>query len=442
MTENERFDVAIVGAGPSGLFAAEKLAHLGHRVAIFNRDVKPGGMAEYGIFPDKLALKNGLRKSFAQVLATDGINYFGNVTIGEEGEVSLQTLKNLGFPAILVATGAQGTKWLGLPGEKSHGVYHAKDLVYHYNSLPPYSTMKFEFGKRVAVIGAGKVMTDVVHYLVKYRDVDEVFIIVRRGPGEVKFEKKELEPIISWFDQADLEQEFARVEPMMAAIGQDATQEIRQFNDAHEHAYPKEGNASVKMRFLYSPKEIVADDHQCMTGILVEHNLLVLDKERVAARGTGNLETLPMDAVVFAIGDKVDEHLGLPFRNNEYPKSPTPRYPVEGESYEVVNPDDGKTIDGIFVGGWSRNASYGLVGIAKKDGIHAAAAVNCYLEEKKLPGVDQTKLEEFLAVLPGKVVRVQDLAVLEAEEKETAKKLGVPEYKFSTNEEMLKIMGL
>ena len=71
MTNLEHFDVAIVGAGPAGLFAAEKLAHLGHHVAIFNRDIKPGGMAEYGIFPDKLPLKNGLRKSFAQVLAMD-----------------------------------------------------------------------------------------------------------------------------------------------------------------------------------------------------------------------------------------------------------------------------------------------------------------------------------------------------------------------------------
>ena len=442
MTKNECFDVAIVGAGPAGLFAAEKLAHLGHRVAIFNRDVKPGGMAEYGIFPDKLALKNGLRKSFAQVLATDGIDYFGNVPVGADLCVSLQTLKELGFPAILVTAGAQGTKWLGLPGEKSLGVYHAKDLVYHYNSLPPFSTMKFEFGKRVAVIGAGKVMTDVVHYLVKYRDVDEIYIIVRRGPGEVKFEKKELEPIISWFDQSDLEQEFARVAPMMAAIGQDAALEIRQFNDAHEHAYPREGNASVKMRFLYSPKEIVSNDHQRMTGIVVEHNLLALDKERVAARGTGNLETLPMDSVVFAIGDKVDEHLGLPFRNNEYPKSADPHFPVDGESYEVINPENGRTIEGIFVGGWSRNASYGLVGIAKKDGIHAAAAVNCYLEANHRQGVEANALEDFLTGLPCRVVRVKDLETLEAEEKETANKLGVPEYKFSTNEEMLKIMGL
>jgi NADPH-dependent glutamate synthase beta subunit-like oxidoreductase len=59
---SNQFSVAVVGAGPAGLFAARELATLGARVAIFNRDVKPGGLAEYGIYPDKHTMKEGLRK--------------------------------------------------------------------------------------------------------------------------------------------------------------------------------------------------------------------------------------------------------------------------------------------------------------------------------------------------------------------------------------------
>ena len=126
-----QFSVAVVGAGPAGLFGARELANQGIRVALFNRDIKPGGLAEYGIYPNKHTMKNGLRKQFRQVLDIPNLDYYGNVTVGEEGDLSLDDLRGLGFQAILVTAGAQGTKWLGLPGEDLVGVYHAKDVVYH-----------------------------------------------------------------------------------------------------------------------------------------------------------------------------------------------------------------------------------------------------------------------------------------------------------------------
>ncbi|MHB1841140.1 MAG: NAD(P)-binding protein, partial [Acidobacteriaceae bacterium] len=60
--------VFVVGAGPAGLFAAQKIALSGHQVFLFNRDIKPGGLAEYGIYPLKDKMKFGLRKQFAKVL--------------------------------------------------------------------------------------------------------------------------------------------------------------------------------------------------------------------------------------------------------------------------------------------------------------------------------------------------------------------------------------
>jgi len=86
------------------------------------------------------------------------LHYFGNVLIAENGDLSRTDLRQLGFQATLVTTGAQGTKWLGLDGEYLRGVYHAKDLVYHYNQLPPYASKSYPIGRRVALVGAGNVI--------------------------------------------------------------------------------------------------------------------------------------------------------------------------------------------------------------------------------------------------------------------------------------------
>jgi ferredoxin--NADP+ reductase len=193
--DDSKYMVAVIGAGPAGLYAARKLSENGARVVLFNRDVKPGGLAEYGIYPDKLKMKQGLRKQFNQILDADGIDYFGNVTVCCGGNIVLDDLLESGFQAVLVATGAQGTKWLRLPGENLPGVYHAKTLVFHYNLLPPFSTKKYLIGKRVAVVGAGNVMMDIAHYLVRERKVEQVIAVVRRGPAEVKFTHKEMEAV-------------------------------------------------------------------------------------------------------------------------------------------------------------------------------------------------------------------------------------------------------
>jgi len=108
---------AVIGAGPAGLYAAQELARHNVHVVIFNRDVKPGGLAEYGIYPDKFKMKDGLRNQFSQILSMGQIDYYGNIVIREDGDFRLNELRALGFQAILVTSGAQGTKWLGLPGK-------------------------------------------------------------------------------------------------------------------------------------------------------------------------------------------------------------------------------------------------------------------------------------------------------------------------------------
>ena len=111
--------VFIVGAGPAGLYAANKIAQAGHRVVIFNRDIKPGGLAEYGIYPMKDKMKGGLRKQFAKFMGLPNLHYFGHVPVGQNRDIHIEDLREFNPSALVFAVGAQGTKKLGLPGEEA-----------------------------------------------------------------------------------------------------------------------------------------------------------------------------------------------------------------------------------------------------------------------------------------------------------------------------------
>ena len=430
-----QFYVAVIGAGPAGLFGARELANLGARVVLFNRDLKPGGLAEYGIYPNKHTMKNGLRKQFKQVMDLPNLTYYGNVSIGENGDLTLNDLRALGFQAILVTAGAQGTKWLGLPGEELRGVYHAKDVVYFYNKLPPYSQQSFHFGKRCAVIGAGNVMLDIVHFLSREEKVDEVTAIVRRGPAEVKFDKKEMEYVIDNLDQAALDEEIKRVAPIMEAVHQDPAAARALILEAIPKALPKVSNTKFRFIFLASPVQMLGDAEGNLTQVEIEDNTLVEANGDTKAKGTGNKRRLDVETVVFAIGDKVDESFGLPTEWNEFVKSQTPRFPIDGSSYE-------SPIEDIFVGGWSRKASSGLVGIARKDGTNAAKVVWQYLQTKQPMEPNLEALTAKLKSLGKPLVLKDHLKKLEENELAQAKQLGLEAFQFNNNEEMLKVMGL
>lgn len=430
-----QFYVAVIGAGPAGLFAARELANAGARVALFNRDVKPGGLAEYGIFLDKYLMKRGLRKQFSQVMDLPNLDYYGNLTIGTDSDLTLDDLRALGFQAILVTAGAQGTKWLGLPGEDLKGVYHAKDVVYHYNRLPPYSQQSFRFGRRCAVIGAGNVMLDITHFLARIQKVDEVIAIVRRGPLEVKFEKKEMEYVIANLDQAALDEEIKRVTPIMQAINQDPEAGRTAILEALPKAVPKTSDTRFRFIFLASPVQMLGENG-LLTQVEIEDNILVEKDGEIKAKGTGNKRQLDVETVIFAIGDKVDESFGLPTEWNEFVKNPNPRFPIDSHSYE-------SPVEDIFVGGWSRKASSGLVGIARKDGTNAAKAVWQYLQQTKQlmePNVEAVTAK--LKSLGKPIVLKEDIKKLETVETAEAQKRGAEEFKFDNNEDMLKAIGL
>jgi ferredoxin--NADP+ reductase len=123
---------------------------------------------------------------------------------------------------------------------------------------------------------------------------------------------------------------------------------------------------------------------------------------------------LDVDTVIFAIGDRVDENFGLPVGGNEFLKNPDPKFPVEGISYEAYNPDYCCPLDGVFVAGWSRKASTGLVGIARKDGTNGAKAIAMYLQTLPPPNpLPLDAVHDFIHNLGKPVVTQADLARLQ-----------------------------
>ena len=432
----QQFFVAVIGAGPAGLFGARELANLGARVVLFNRDIKPGGLAEYGIYPNKHTMKNGLRRQFRQIMDIPNLDYYGNVSIGTQGDLTLADLRALGFQAILVTVGAQGTKWLGLPGEELEGVYHAKDVVYFYNNLPPYSQKSYFFGKHCAVIGAGNVMLDITHYLSRELKVDEVVAVVRRGPAEVKFDKKEMEYVIDSLDQAALDAEIERVTPIMQAVHQDPAAARAAILEALPKALPKVSDTRFRFQFLASPVGMIGDENGRLKQVELEDNILVEANGDTKAKGTGNKRLLDVETVIFAIGDKVEDSFGLPVEWNEFVKNQSPRFPIDGISYE-------SPLEDVFVGGWSRQASSGLVGYARKDGTNASKAVWQYLQQTKQPTEPNLgAVAERLKKLGKPVVVKEDIKKLEAIELAEAQKRGQEAFRFNTNDEMLQAMGL
>jgi ferredoxin--NADP+ reductase len=358
------------------------------------------------------------------------------VTVGAQGDLTIDDLRALGFQAILVAVGAQGTKWLGLPGEDLEGVYHAKDVVYFYNNLPPFSQKSFRFGKRCAVIGAGNVMLDITHYLARERKVDEVIAIVRRGPMEVKFDKKEMEYVIDNLDQAALDEEIKRITPVLQAVDQEPETARTTILEALPKALPKVSSTRFRFEFLASPVQMIGDAEGKLTQVEIEDNILVKTNSDTKAKGTGNRRRLDVETVIFAIGDKVDESFGLPIEWNEFVKNKNPRYPIDGISFE-------STIEDIFVGGWSRQASTGLVGYARKDGTNASKAVWQYLRQtKQLIEPDLEAVTASVRSLGKPIVLKDDIKKLEAVELAEAQKRGLEAFKFDNNDDMLQAMGL
>src|ERR671926_222375 len=202
--------VAIVGAGPAGAFAADRL--LRHRgdveIDLFERLPTPWGLLRGGVAPDHQEIKR-LDETFDRQTFRRGCRFFGNVEVGTD--ISHAELMDH-YHAVVYATGAQTDKSLGIPGEDLPGSWAATEFVAWYNGHPDYRDRTFDLSaKRAVVIGNGNVAADVTrlltlseaelertdvadHALAALREsrVEEVVVLGRRGPAQAAFTSSEL----------------------------------------------------------------------------------------------------------------------------------------------------------------------------------------------------------------------------------------------------------
>jgi ferredoxin--NADP+ reductase len=439
MTDDALHLVAVIGAGPAGLFATRALAAQGCRVLLLNRDIKPGGLAEYGIFLNKYKMKGGLRRQFQKILADPLVTYLGHVTVSQRGDLTVQDLASVGFDALVFAIGAQGTKYLGIEGERLPGVYHAKDLVYHYNRLPPFSERPYPMGRRVAIVGVGNVMVDIANYCVHFCDCDEVVAVARRGPFEKAYDDREFEDVEDAFDHALYREELERIRPRLEAAGQ-SVDELMAALAAKPEAEPR-ARTRLRFHFLASPRRVVAEGGR-VVGLEVEETRLERKGDRITAVGTGQTSVIPCDTVVFAVGDRVDEHAGLPYRDGLYLTVPGDD---PAAAYQVLDEATGRAWPGVYVVGWARRASEGVVGRARLDAETGIKHVMRDLAERPTrPRADAERVIESLrrrlAERGATAVDYAAVQRLEAAERARATALKREEFKFASDREMLDLL--
>jgi ferredoxin--NADP+ reductase len=442
MSAQSKHVIIVAGAGPAGMAVASSLFKAGHEIIILNRDIKFGGLAEYGIFPAKLKLRGGLKKQYWELLEQPNVHYFGNVSIGNGKDLTVAEVRGLGASAVVFSIGAQGTKAIGVEGDSAKGVFHAKDVVYHFNRLPGFGDRPFDMGKHVAVIGAGDVMVDIAHWLTRYKKVERVTAIVRRGPVERKYNPKEIRAVCANMDVDGIKKEFERIKDRMAAVGQKADDVFKSLTDEFTKCEPKVSETKMGFKFLASPKRVLVDSNNRVRGLEMEDNKLDPKGEDTVAVGLKQFYEFPCDAVVFAVGDKVDETVGLPYKSGMFVTNPhkTNNDPDDA-LFQAYDEATGKVMDGVFLAGWARKASEGLVGIAKRDGDWCAEVVNRYLSTKATGSQARAVLDKLRTTLKARKshpVDVKGLRALEAAEKSHKGATDcIGEFKFASNQEMI-----
>ena len=176
--------IAVVGGGPAGLACAHRLSMLGHKVVVFNRDAKPGGLNEYGIAAYK-TLDDFAQREVNWILGIGGIEVRTGESLG-----NAFTLDSLceEYDAVFLGFGLGGVNKLDLQGEDVHGIQNAVDFIEHLRQAPDKS--KLPVGRRVVVIGGGMTAIDVAVQS-KRLGSELVDIVYRRGPEQMSASRYE-----------------------------------------------------------------------------------------------------------------------------------------------------------------------------------------------------------------------------------------------------------
>lgn len=368
--------LAIVGAGPAGIYAADILLKYerGFDVSIdlFEQLPAPYGLVRYGVAPDHPRIK-GIITALREVVDRGDIRIFGNVLYGRD--ITLDDLKKH-YHAVIFATGAVHDADLSIPGIDLPGSYGAADFVSWYDGHPDYPRTWPLEAESVAVIGNGNVALDVARILAKHPEdllsteipdnvyeglkaspVTDVHVFGRRGPMQVKFTPLELRELgeLRDVDMIVHEEDFDYDEASKRAI--ESNKQVLVIDKVLTQWRQREvGQASrrLHLHFYAKPLEVVGDEN----GITAFRYERTEPDGEGGVRGTGEIREVPIQAIYRAVG---------------YFGSPLPGIPFDKKHGVIPNHEgqvldkDNRIVPGVYATGWIKRGPVGLIGHTKSD---------------------------------------------------------------------------
>lgn len=370
--------LAIVGAGPAGIYAADILlkAERGFDVSIdlFEQLPAPYGLVRYGVAPDHPRIK-GIITALREVLDSGDIRIFGNVQYGRD--ITLDDLKRH-YNAVIFATGAVRDADLEIPGIELRGSYGAADFVSWFDGHPDVPRTWPLDAKSVAVIGNGNVALDISRMLAKHADdllpteipdnvyeglknspVTDVHVFGRRGPAQVKFTPLELRELgeLRDVDMILYDEDFDYDEQSKAAIA--SNKQVMVIDRVLQQWRQREvGSASrrLHLHFYAKPLEVVGDENGQVRAFRWERT--EPDGEG-GVRGTGEIRELEIDAIYRAVGYFGSPLPGIPFDRKHGV--------IPNHEGQVLRTGDNERMYGVYATGWIKRGPVGLIGHTKSD---------------------------------------------------------------------------
>ncbi len=443
--------LAIVGAGPAGIYAADILQKHDRAfdvsIDLFDRLPAPYGLVRYGVAPDHPRIK-GIINALRDVLDSGGIRIFGNVNFGTD--ITLADLKRH-YHAVIFSTGAIRDADLNIPGIELAGSYGAAEFVSWYDGHPDVPRDWPLNAKEVAVIGNGNVALDVARMLAKHADdllpteipdnvynrlkqspVTDVHVFGRRGPMQVKFTPLELREL-GELDDVDMivhDEDFHYDDASKSAI--ESNKQIFVIDKIFRTWREAEvGTASrrLHMHFFANPVEVVGDGGK-VSAFRYERTE---PDGAGGVRGTGEMRELPIQALYRAVGYHGTQLDGIPFDD---------RHGVIPNHEGQVIDDSNNVLPGVYATGWIKRGPVGLIGHTKSDAMETVAHLVKDQASWWSP-VDPSE-EAVTALLDSRGVVYTNLEGwrrLDNHEKELGAPQGRERIKVVDREEMLRISG-
>ncbi len=392
--------IAIVGAGPAGVYVADVLMKSGTDVSIdlFERQPAPYGLIRYGVAPDHPRIK-GIITALRQVLSKPQVRLLGNVEYGVD--VKLADLREL-YDAVVFTTGAEKDRNLDIPGADLPGSFGGADFVSWFDGHPDVPRTWPLEAESIAVIGAGNVGLDVARMLSKTADelltteipqnvyeglkaspVREVHVFARRGPAQAKFTPLELRELDHSPNVEVLMalEDFELDEGSVSSVNSDnqtklVVRELERYamrTAQYEEDQTPAGARPRKLwlHFFENPVAITGDGK--VEGFRTERTELVGDGN---VRGTDEFHDWPVQAVYRCVG----------YRSTELPDLPwDARNHVVPHAAGRVLGMDGAHLPGLYVNGWVKRGPVGLIGHTKGDAIETVGSLLADVEAGDLP---------------------------------------------------------